>query len=57
MKKKILSLLLSVTLVFSMFSLTAFAQETTKTEQWITKNSNALPINVSTTVVSAGKLT
>lgn len=33
MKKKILSLLLSATLIFSMFSLTAFAQETTKTEQ------------------------
>lgn len=46
MKKKILSLLLSVTLIFSMFSLTAFAQETTKTEQWITKNSSAFHLHV-----------
>lgn len=40
MKKKILSLLLAATLVFSMFSFTAFAEETTRTEQWFEKHSD-----------------
>lgn len=40
MKKKLLSLLLAATLVFSMFSFTAFAEETTRTEQWFEKHSD-----------------
>lgn len=40
MKKKLLSLLLAATLVFSMFSFTAFAEETTRTEQWFEKGAN-----------------
>lgn len=40
MKKKLLSLLLAATLVFSMFSFTAFAEEKTRTEQWFEKHSD-----------------
>lgn len=40
MKKKLLSLLLAATLVFSMFSFTAFAEEATRTEQWFEKHHN-----------------
>ena len=42
MKKKILSLLLSATLIFSMFSLTAFAQETTKAQTWIENHAHEI---------------
>ena len=40
MKKKLISLFLSAVLILSAFSVTAFSQETTKTEQWFAKNSN-----------------
>lgn len=48
MKKKILSLLLSATLIFSMFSLTAFAQETTKTEAWFEEHIQEIHYKVTT---------
>ena len=42
MKKKILSLILSATLIFSVFSLTAFAQEKTRAETWIENYTNEI---------------
>lgn len=46
MKKKLLSLLLAATLVFSMFSFTAFAEEKTRTEQWLEKGLNEFCFHV-----------
>ncbi len=50
MKKKLLSLLLAATLIFSMFSITAFAEEATRTEQWFEKHSDEIHFRGTTDV-------